>query len=113
MSRLFEQAGSMSFQCPATSGSLTGKHRLNLRPDLNGDGHGRPLPLNRNAYDADFFLTLTRCGPAPVPLSAISSASVPSACVEQLRQVGPFDGAALVDRSPAPVIGAGVGGRYR
>src|ERR1039458_6604571 len=42
MSRLFEQAGSMNFQCAATNGGLTGEFRLNFRPDVNGDCHGPP-----------------------------------------------------------------------
>src|ERR1019366_9963174 len=45
MSRLFEQAGSMNFQCAATSGGLTREFRLNLRPDVNGDCHGPPPKL--------------------------------------------------------------------
>src|ERR1035441_6035112 len=45
MSRLFEQAGSMSFQGAATSGGLTREFRLNLRPDVNGDCHGPPPKL--------------------------------------------------------------------
>src|ERR1039458_6275182 len=45
MNRLFEQAGSMNFQCAATSGGLTGEFRLNFRPDVNGDCHGPPPKL--------------------------------------------------------------------
>src|ERR1017187_1297878 len=45
MSRLFEQAGSMNFQCAATNGGLTGEFPLNFRPDVNGDCHGPPPKL--------------------------------------------------------------------
>src|ERR1039458_394500 len=66
MSRLLEPAGSMSFQCAATSGGLTREFRLNLRPDVNGDCHGPPSKALRYRRPS----VQSNLGYPPTPTSA-------------------------------------------
>jgi hypothetical protein len=42
-SRLFEKGGVIGLECAAMGGGLTRKLGLNLRADVNADGHGVPL----------------------------------------------------------------------
>src|ERR1035438_10249499 len=85
MSRLFEQAGSMSFQRAATSGGLTGEFRLNLRPDVNGDCHGPPPKLYGTAA-LGFSQTSRLCILGLSPSLYVGGYTRPGSCARTVGQ---------------------------